>query len=214
MVQQLATAFSPTIGITAHLWSKWASIAVRQEQRAWEARAEWVRNGGDFAPSLGLEIEESIEAVAAARHSIHNLFRVWRHALGLAEDEEQDIRPYHFTKAAFGDAEAWLEQVRRLIGDRNDAVHHDEEMTPTQPHPGYPTNVGGVDAAFTAERATEAVNILLNDVLGPAVTQPSEPLEPFARDHGHVLGLLQAKRRRDPGSPQGEPGSRSGSPWE
>jgi hypothetical protein len=84
--------------------------------------------------------------------------------------------------------------VLQLIKHRNDVVHHDELTAAAQAHPAYPTNVSGLAASFTAERATEAVDIMLDDVLRLVMTAPAPALRSFAHDHGHVLAVLDQQR--------------------
>jgi hypothetical protein len=160
-------------------------IAVREEQRAWRLRRAGLQHA-DFAEFLVSEAHEAMQAVVAARHALHNLFRVWKPMLGL--DEEKEVLPRHFTVASL--QPGWRGRVRLLIADRNGVVHHDEQMAPAQPHPQYPTNVSALEASFTAERATEAVDVMLNDVLRPAIVAPSAALEQWAADVGQVaVGL-------------------------
>lgn len=187
-----ATVFSPaSIGLTEHLWLHWAKIAIRQERRAWDARRDGQRVTA-FAPYLAKETEEAIEAVAAARHCLHHLSRVWQGPLGLAR--QKDLTLPKITLAPPISPVTWTARVTRLIKDRVEAVHHDEESASARPHPGYATNVSDIAALFTAERATEAVDVMLDDVIRPVLTAPSAPLADFARAHGHVLGLLDQQR--------------------
>jgi hypothetical protein len=180
-----------TISMRAHLWLHWAKIAIRQERRAWDTRAAG-HSEANFGPYIGRETEEAIEAVAAARHCIHNLLRVWEADFGLPKQSQ--ITFGDFTTATPADPDKWEACVLGLVGHRNEAVHHNEETALTQPHPGYQTNVSGVAAKFTAERATEAVDIMLEDVIRLAMTAPSPALQKFASDYAHVLELLDRQR--------------------
>jgi len=182
---------SAEILVKTHLWLYWAKIAVRQERRAWAAR-ERGQSTSDYGPFLALETEEAIQAVAAARHSLHNLFRVWKPLIGV--EEEREVSRGHLTSDTVSNADEWENRVRDLIEDRNEAVHHDEEFVTPRRHPGYETNVSGVAATFTAERATDAVDVLLHGVLRPVLTKPSSNLKAFAREHRHVLEKLEQQR--------------------
>jgi hypothetical protein len=73
-----ARFFQGTIAIRPHLWLKWAKLAIRQEQRAKEARFAGSTTTLRYAFAHGQEVEESIQAIAAVRHCLHNLWRVWR----------------------------------------------------------------------------------------------------------------------------------------
>ena len=185
-------SFPPvSIQLTEHLWLHWAKIAIRQERRAWAARRAGQQETA-FAPHLAKELEESIEAVAAARHCIHNLYRVWQGPLGLSS--QQDMTLQRITRSAPVDPATWMARVKGLVGDRDDAVHHDEQSASPRPHPGYQTNVSDVAAVFTAERASDAVSIMLDDVIRPVLTAPSAGLADFAERHGHLLGHLDQQR--------------------
>jgi hypothetical protein len=188
-------AFSPTVLVSTHLWLWWAELAIRQERRTADARKRGLAEfeaGRGFAEWLRVEGEEAVQAVAAARHSIHNVWRVWR-AFGVPG--QRGLLPEHFT--AKPAKAGWTERVEALVGHRDEAVHHDEEMAPPQPHPAYPTNVSGVTAVFTVERATAAVDLLLNEVLYPALTEPVEALTEWASGNRHVAELLAGQRAGD-----------------
>jgi hypothetical protein len=89
---------------------------------------------------------------------------------------------------------AWEQRVLQLIDDRDGVVHHDEQTAPARPHPQYPTNVSALEASFTAERGTESVDVMLNEVLRPAIAAPSAALQPWTADIGHVLIDLDNRR--------------------
>ena len=179
----------PSIAVRPHLWYTWAMIAIREEQRGWLLRRKG-RQERDFAPYLVQEAQEAMQAVVAARHALHNLFRVWKPMLSLSG--ERKIRPLHFTTASL--QPGWQERVLRLIDDRDGVVHHDEQTAPARPHPEYPTNVSALEAAFTAERASEAVDVVLNDVLRPAILAPSTRLDAWASPIVHALVDLDTRR--------------------
>jgi hypothetical protein len=164
-------------------------IAVRQEQRAWRLRQAGLQRT-NFAPYLVQEAHEVIKAVVAARQALHNLFRVWQPLLGLSG--ESKIRPHHFTLASLHPD--WEQRVLHLIGDRDGVVHHDEQTAPARPHSQYPTNVSELETSFTAERGTQAVEVLLNEVLRPAITAPSAALQPSAVHIEHVPVDLDERR--------------------
>jgi hypothetical protein len=178
-----------SIAMRPHLWYTWAMIAVREEQRAWCLRHTGLQQTG-FGPYLVQEAQEAMQAVVAARHALHNLFPVWQPLLGLSG--ESKVRPHHFTVASL--RPAWEARVLQLIDDRDGVVHHDEQTAPVQPHPQYPTNVSALEASFTAERATEAIEVMLNEVLRPAITAPAPALQRWAADIGHVPTDLDSRR--------------------
>lgn len=193
--------YAPTITIRPHLWLKWAKIAIRQEGRARDARAQGAVMGNRFGLNLGLEVEDSIQAVAAVRHCLHNLWLVWRDILnadrltngGPPLEREKQLTPSIFTTELPPNIKEWKARVRSLIGQRDMAVHHEEESAPPVPHPFYPTNVAGLDAAFSYERSREAVDLMM-DVFARAMVSPSPALIGWANANSHVLGLLERMR--------------------
>lgn len=178
--------------------------------RARDTRAAGQREE-DFGPYIGRETEEAIEAVAAARHCIHNLFRAWKVDFGLPKQRE--ITFGDFTTATPTNPNQWKARVLDLVGDRDVAVHHNEQTAPMQRHPGYQANVSDVAAVFTAERATGAVDIMLEDVIRLAMTKPAPALQKFASDTAHVLKLLDHQRATgDDLWQRGRPPRRPGGP--
>jgi hypothetical protein len=184
-----ATAFPATISLRPHVWLNWARIAIRQEGRVWEARNRGLSQPETPGQFMAVETDEAIQAVTASRHCLHNLWRAW----GLGENEKS-VTLRNLTTATSTNPATWRTRLKQLVIDRNGVVHHDEVTTPAQPHPVYATNVSGLAASFTAERATEAVDVLLNDVLRLVITAPAPALATFARDYGHVLASLDLQR--------------------
>jgi hypothetical protein len=178
-----------SFSIRPHLWYTWAYIAVRQEQRAWRLRHEGLKHS-EFGPYVVQEAQDAMQAVVAARHALHNLYRVWRPLLSVSG--EGKIRPHHFTAASV--RQGWSSRIGNLIEDRNGVVHHDEETAPARQHPQYPTSVSQLEASFTAERATAAVDVMLNEVLRPAIDHPSPALAGWAAGIEHVPCDLDARR--------------------
>jgi hypothetical protein len=80
-----------------------------------------------------------------------------------------------------------------LIGQRDEAVHHNEETAPAVPHPYYTTNVAGVDASFSMERVSDAVDLML-DVLERAIVHPTPALTSWAKGQAHTLDMLKRMR--------------------
>lgn len=196
-----ATFPQALVAIRPHLWLKWAKIAIKQERRTAEARAVGAAAGDAFIHALGQEVEDSMQAVAAVRHCLHNLWRIWLDPIDEARRmagqspmrKEGQIKPTHFTTDLPTDIRQWKQSVKELIGKRDEAVHHDEETAPTVPHPFYPTNVSGVDASFSLERVNEAVDLMM-DILRQALQSPSPALVEWATGNRHVLDSLVTMR--------------------
>jgi hypothetical protein len=183
---------APTISMRPHLWYTWAMIAIRQEHRAWRLRRDGLQQAA-FGPYLVQEAHEAMQAVVAARQVLTNLYLVWEETLQLGG--EGKLRPAHFTVAEL--EPGWSKRVLQLISDRNGVVHHEERTVPVELHPHYPSGVSHLEVAFTAERATEAVEVMLNGVLRLAITAPAPALEMWASGVGHVPADLDQRRQMD-----------------
>lgn len=189
---RVSAVFPPaTIAIRDHLWLWWAGIAIRRERDAWLARSRH-QPGQNF----GREIEESIQSVSAVRHCFENLWLEWQPRIevvgGVKLAKQRQLRPKHFTTHDFADMHGWLRRVRAVVSDRIWVIHHLEADRPTYAHPVHPTNASELAVRFTPERSTEAVDVMLDDVLGPAIRHPSAAMRGFAPET--VLDQLLAQR--------------------
>ncbi len=180
-----------SVFLRPNMWAKWANIAIRAEAPSWRARNRGVERS-EAGPYVAFENEESRTAVTAVRHAFHHLWLDWRD-LGDAESEKE-LPPSATTDtpedvAAF---ETWLEGIAAVVLDRDRVVHHPEPSEPTAPHP-LGTNVSQQAAYFTAERATDAVDRLL-DFLTRVLAAPGIGLEQWAAKRQHVVqGFLDLR---------------------
>jgi hypothetical protein len=100
------------------------------------------------------------------------------------------------------DLRSWLDDLQQVVVDRDEIVHIPQESRPAVPHP-LGTNTSEFDARFTAERATRAVDLML-DFYRKVIASPSAEMRPWAAKREHVPGdfdNLRAKyRAREDGS--------------
>ena len=133
-----------------------------------------------------------MQCVAAARHCLHNLFRVWNGELKLTKEKQVQLAA--ISSVSNVNSQAWKRALGQLVGDRNLVIHFDEAFAPPVPHPGYTSHVSDVSARYTTERATEAVDILMESVIRPVLQSPSTKLQSFADQYVHVLSHLDHQR--------------------
>lgn len=190
--------FQATIAIKPNLWHNWARIAMRAESRAIVARHDGLVTEGDVAPFIESETLETMIAVVGVRQSFHHLYLEWQETLGL--DEERHVPQLATTDVPLTDADLriWLGKLAEVVDDRNEIIHVPQESLPVVPHP-LGTNTSVFDAHFTMERATRAVDLML-DFYKRVLTSPSEALEVWASKRQHVYGNfadLRAKYQRE-----------------
>jgi hypothetical protein len=88
-----------------------------------------------------------------------------------------------------------------VIG-RNEIVHRAQNNQSAVAHP-LGTNTSALDARFTSERATEAVDAML-DFYQRVIGHPSAALRAWAASNGHVLDQFRALRIKYRLAPPGE----------
>ena len=193
-----------TVAITTHMWLWWAQIAIDQERLALQARDDALRettSGPRFGEFFSAETFASMIAVAASSHSLDALYgRVKVDLAGGAVRTDNRwstiLETVRQAAKVTGTAEGgqWAAEFEWLYDLRDSAVHYEEKMSPSVPHPTG-TSSGAENARYCAEAATRAVNLAL-EVLETCLTSPRPPLEPWATPLGHVLpGPPRSARR-------------------
>lgn len=168
---------------------------MRAEARAVVAHEQGLE-ADEVAEYVESETLESMVAVTAVRHSFLHLYLDWQPYLQLGKGEEARV-PTLATVDGPEDEEdlrAWLSDLKRVVDDRNEIVHQPQVSEPAVPHP-LGTNTSRLDARFTAQRATEAVDLML-DFYRKVIDLPSGALLPWAADRRHVPGDLDAVRSK------------------
>jgi hypothetical protein len=96
------------------------------------------------------------------------------------------------------DIAAWRPRLRTLFKLRNNAVHPKLRFDAPQTHPGVPVGVAAEHILFSAESATESVDLLL-EILTTGVGAPKlGGAELWAHDAAGPIARL-AKLRSEPG---------------
>ena len=168
---------------------------MRAERRAIEARRNGlaaIEAGRDHAQASADETHEAMVTVSAARSALTHLQADWTE-LGLLEGTKIDQIPLVATEAPRNDEQEWLAEIKLLIDDRNEIQHEPQEKGPAEPHPAYPSNVSSIAAYYTTERATAAVDLLL-DFYHRVIDSPSDRLADWANDRKHVPSQLDKTR--------------------
>jgi hypothetical protein len=194
----------PSVSIRPNLWHNWARIALRAEARA-SAAHRFGLDTGNLADALEGETLESMVAVSAVRHSFHHLYVDWYPLLGLSSEGDEEQVPQLATTDVPADAaelSSWKNRFKEIVIDRNEIVHRAQHNQSVVAHP-LGTNTSALDARFTSERATEAVDAML-DFYQRVIGQPSEALGPWAESNGHVLDHFLTLRMKYRLAPPGE----------
>lgn len=177
-----------TISIRPNLSSHWTEITLRAEARAIEERRAGLASVEQGDGHAGFSADETYEAmvvVAAARSALTHLEADWRDLGYFGEDVESRDIPRLATTEPPQDIDGWLAEIKLLINDRIRIAHHPQPSTPGEPHPAYTTHVSSIGAYYTVERATSAVDLLL-DFWHRVIDSPSESIAAWAKDRSHV----------------------------
>ena len=189
-------------------WIVWANAGVEALRRSVAARTER-RSGAHWYPSWRYEMEDGLVAVSSMAFAIEAITRQltgveavveaqtrerWR-----AQDKGAAWRTREVLKRCVrgGEGQDLDDRWRPVIDSRNAVVHFQAELRPSVPYNGM--NVAVEDAEFTADKATEAVELLFAtlDALG---TRYKPAAAGQAEGFAGQLELLRA-RRRDGGVP-------------
>jgi hypothetical protein len=108
-------------------------------------------------------------------------------------EKEKDLK-LHMLSVYEVDADLWSERVLRLLHDRDDAAHHRETAAVPVSHPSQTSHVSDERARYVAERASESVDVMLNDVIRIVVSKPSKAVVEWAGGHRQVLADLDEQR--------------------
>ena len=206
---------SVAVQMQTHMLLHWSDIAIEQERLAWAARrklelqvAEAKATGKGL--ELGREFQPSLIAIAAASHALDALYGELRDlalppelaAKWKANPRLGPSRPrklHETLKHGFRiSADQWETRLDRLFELRDGAVHPKSLSQNSEPHPPFDVNTAIEYVVYRSERATEAVDLLL-EILEICVERPKPALERWANDLRPSIERLSADRSR--GSP-------------
>jgi hypothetical protein len=185
----------------AHLWIWWAEIAIDQEKLAREARTEALQetttNGGGLAHALSRETRASLITVAASAHALDALYGAVADIVPPVRGQTRWSTLLETFKAAFyvrgaAGGGGWAHDFEWLFDLRDAAVHHEEQMLESAPHPTG-TAVSAEDIAYSLESATRAVDLLLA-VLQTGIDSPRPALTAWAHGSRAPVADLHARR--------------------
>jgi hypothetical protein len=204
-----AGGVAPRVAVKTHLWTRWATIAIREEAAARNARdllREIGPYGKGFDPSL--ESDAAMLAVSAAAHSIDGLYGEVKELIplsaSLVDAWEKNRAPRHTRifetlKSGFRlgwRGRQWQSDLEWLFDTRDFALHHGPEFHEPVAHPlGVETS--REHALYTIESGTRAVDLLLG-ILQRVIAAPSPKLpavQKWSTDLGPSVELLVEKRR-------------------
>ena len=142
-------------------------------------------------------------AIAASSHALDALYgRVKRELPERPETENrwstilEELKRAAYVKGSAGGGR-WAKELEWLFDLRNAALHYEEKMTPTVPHPSGASS-GVENVIYCAEAATRAVDLAL-EILDTCITAPRPELAAWAGPPlAHVPPDLDARRTPPP----------------
>ena len=173
------------ISIRTHLWYQWARAAIRQEERAWDARRAAESDPESKGLHISVEMEEAMLAITAVAHAFNALANKW---MSVIEPSVSDRELVDHLTTNRGAADRWREPLRDLFALRDRAVHFIEASKPVLPHP-LDTNVSFENATYSPENTTAAVDMMM-DLLTTVASEPSTELRSWAQDEGKLVAEL------------------------
>jgi hypothetical protein len=181
----------------------WAEVAIEQELRAREGRAqlERVHATREEPFNMRAELQPAMIGVAACAHSLDALYA---ELAELVEPETPTKRKHRrgrwariadvLALSVNADVHEWRPRLRKLFEKlRNPAVHPNATDERPVPHPVLPTNVPPAYAVYCVESVKESVDLLL-EILSTCVRSPRPSIEAWARDSRPVIAQLNEFR--------------------
>jgi hypothetical protein len=205
----IASAPTPGITIIVHMWITWARLAIEHERSsAMERRAMMSEHarGGNFAEILGRETAEATLAICSAAFAMDALVSVWTQKLmdpevakkwsakdssapALKKRAREVLKRAIGYKAATTLADGW----EVVFVQRNEVVHFAEEPGSPVPHPAAIGNTAKVNAVYSKENATKAVDLLMS-TLDQVVAADQTKLRKWISDFAGTLDELKNMR--------------------
>jgi hypothetical protein len=182
---EVAMHVSMSMSVSTPLFTQWLLVAFKQERDAWACRR--AGEGG-----FGGELRESMAAITAATNSLEALYDQIADIVGATEsdlvkwgrlpDEDgetdksmsADARVMAVLRRGFTVRKCWARRMEELFQLRNRAVHPSERPAGPHIHPTRGVGTSWDRANFTPERATAAVDLVL-EVMA-ALTEPKAGL--------------------------------------
>jgi hypothetical protein len=167
-----------SVAMSTGIWSTWATIAVREEDRAHRARYELVRTypAGDWGDATTAELEASLVAISGAAFAIDGFYGSVKSWCPISEEQfaewkrkklrrsSQIIEVLKSCFALGSGTNRWPSELDWLFKLRDNNVHSDEEFRPPASHPvlGLATHER---MTYSVENAEMAVTLMLEMLL-------------------------------------------------
>jgi hypothetical protein len=183
----------------------WGDVAVENEQRARQSRDQLLRDhaAGRGDLPLGDELHPAMVTIAACAHALEALYAELAELVGPDTLAEWDKARRHGRWAevagilalAFAvDVADWRPRLKRLFELRNAAVHPKVRWESPQMHPALPVQVSSEYVLYSAESATQSVDLLV-EILETCVGAPKEgPVEAWVHDAAGPVARLSSLR--------------------
>jgi hypothetical protein len=204
-----ATAEAVSIKMRTHLWISWARIALKHEVAAHAARQQ---AGAGQLSMLEQETDASLEGICAAAFALEALSRElaelgavpqttvdgWRQKRRdgqgpSAADMTLEVLAQTFdTRGLYS---RWRGELEWLFAMRDSSVHYEGlRFEPPTLHP-LGINISPVQAAYSAENTTRAVDLLLG-ILERCRDRPKPPARNWSQSMRAAINDLIGRRGR------------------
>jgi hypothetical protein len=199
-----ATAGGLSIQIRTHLWISWARISLKHEAMAHAARQEMRQPGADQSRLLEREADAGLVGISAAAFALEALYReldvlgvvpaatlaAWKK--NRLSDDKQILELVKLAVDPKGLVRVWTRELAWLFGVRGSSVHYRGSFEAPQPHP-LGTNVAPSQITYSAENATQAVDLLLG-VLERCRDKPKPATRGWSQDMRGAADELIGRR--------------------
>jgi hypothetical protein len=196
-----------SIRMRTHLWISWARIAMKHEAAAHAARQQ--AEAGQLG-MLEQEADASLEGICAAAFALEALSRElaergaipqttvdgWRQKRKAGQGpsaEDMTLEVLARTFDTRGLYSSWRGELEWLFAMRDSSVHYEGLLfEPPTLHP-LGINISPVQAAYSAENTTRAVDLLLG-ILERCRDKPKPPGRQWSRDMRRAINDLIVRR--------------------
>jgi hypothetical protein len=192
---------SVTVRVSNAMWLRWAEIAVENEHASYIPRLG--RKRSDPGDAIAPEQKAAMISITAAAHALdafcgrftevmpERLRSNWKSGSGKRALQVWDTLRHGFTKRKL----SWKSALLWLFTElRNPALHYLEVPQETKKHPYYDTHVNPDIAHYSAETATNAVDLMM-DIMLTSLSSPREEVAHKAQGMLRLAETLAVQRR-------------------
>jgi hypothetical protein len=199
---------SISVEIRTHVWISWARIALKHEAMARATKREMQQPGADHLRLLEQEADAGLDGICAAAFALEALSRelselgtipeatlkAWRDAENRPKAKDVILEVVAQTIDTRRLYTSWRGELEWLFDLRDSSVHYEGAFAPPEPHP-LGMNVAPSQVAYSAENATQAVDLLLG-ILERCRDKPKAPARDWSRGMGGAVDELVGRRGR------------------